>query len=49
MDHVDKIAKGEPPADPDKIIKATIAGDEKKADSKPADKAPEAAPAKAAK
>jgi len=50
MDHVDKIAKGEPPSDPDKIIKATIAADEKKSDSKPDDKAAnDAAPAKAAK
>lgn len=27
MEHVDAIAKGEPPANPDKIVKATIAAD----------------------
>lgn len=27
MDHVDAIAKGEPPANPDKIVKAVIAAD----------------------
>ena len=30
MDHVDKIAKGEPPADPDKIISLRIAADVEK-------------------
>ena len=30
MDVIDKIAKGEPPRNPDKIIKATVAADEKK-------------------
>lgn len=43
MDAVDKIAKGEPPANPDKIVKATIAADEGKSDAASADKA--AAPA----
>jgi peptidylprolyl isomerase len=53
MDKVDKIAKGEPPSDPDKIVKATIAADEMKAsgksdkaadktDAKPSDAAPAA-------
>ena len=27
MEHVDAIALGEPPANPDKIVKATIASD----------------------
>lgn len=27
MEHVDSIARGEPPADPDKIVKASLAGD----------------------
>lgn len=31
MEFVDKIKRGEPPADPDKMIKVTIAADEKKA------------------
>lgn len=31
MDHVDTIAQGEPPANPDKIVKAVIASDEAKA------------------
>lgn len=39
MEHVDKIAKGEPPANPDKIVKASIAAD--------ADKPAEAAAAPA--
>jgi len=29
MDHVDKIAKGEPPANPDKIVKMQVAADAK--------------------
>jgi peptidylprolyl isomerase len=37
MDHVDRIARGEPPATPDKIVKAVIAADEKKPDDKAAD------------
>jgi len=35
MEHVDAIAKGEPPADPDKIVKATIASDAAKAEEAP--------------
>lgn len=51
MEFVDKIAKGEPPANPDKIIKMQVAADADKAEGKPApatiaDKA--AAPAAAA-
>ena len=33
MEHVDSIARGEPPANPDKIVKATIASDAAKADT----------------
>jgi peptidylprolyl isomerase len=43
MDIVDKITRGEPPANPDKIVKMTVVADEK-----PAEAAKEAAPAKAA-
>lgn len=39
MDAVDKIAKGEPPSNPDKIVKATIAADEVKSDAASTDKA----------
>lgn len=44
MEHVDAIAKGEPPANPDKIVKATIASDAAAADAEPAagEPAPEA-------
>lgn len=38
MDHVDAIAQGEPPANPDKIVKAFIAGDTAKATTKKAAK-----------
>jgi peptidylprolyl isomerase len=37
MEHVDRIAKGEPPAVPDKIVKASIAADDKKPEDKAAD------------
>lgn len=42
MDIVDKIARGEPPSNPDKIVKMTVVADEKPAAAK------EEAPAKAA-
>jgi peptidylprolyl isomerase len=57
MDYVDKVAKGEPPANPDKIVKATIAADADKpatatapapAAETPAATEPAAAPAEAA-
>jgi peptidylprolyl isomerase len=36
MDIVDKIARGEPPANPDKIVKMTVVADEKPAEAAPA-------------
>lgn len=36
MEFVDKIARGEPPANPDKIVKMTVAADEAKAAAEPA-------------
>jgi cyclophilin family peptidyl-prolyl cis-trans isomerase len=47
MEHVDAIAKGEPPASPDKIIKASIAADTANdtAAAAPAEKAAPPAPA----
>jgi peptidylprolyl isomerase len=45
MELVDKVAKGEPPANPDKIVKATIAADSAAAapaEQKPAEAAPAA-------
>lgn len=44
MDIVDKIARGEPPSNPDKIVKMTVVADEKPAEAAKE----EAAPAKAA-
>jgi peptidylprolyl isomerase len=38
MDAVDKIAKGEPPSNPDKIVKVTVAADEGKSDAASTDK-----------
>ncbi len=43
MEHVDAIAKGEPPASPDKVTKAMIAGDAQQAAAK-SETAPEATP-----
>ena len=34
MEAVDKVAKGEPPSNPDKIVKATVAADAAKAEAK---------------
>jgi peptidylprolyl isomerase len=47
MEHVDKIARGEPPANPDKIISMKVAADVKDA-AAPAAEAPKAAAPKAA-
>lgn len=47
MEHVDAIAKGEPPANPDKIVKATIGGTTapaEEAEAEPAAEEPTAAP-----
>ena len=44
MEHVDAIAKGEPPANPDKIVKATIGGAAPAAEAEPASEEPTAAP-----
>lgn len=43
MEHVDEIAKGEPPANPDKIVKAVIGSDMKKAADAEQDNAAEEA------
>ena len=44
MEHVDAIAKGEPPANPDKIVKATIGGAAPAAEAEPVSEEPTAAP-----
>lgn len=48
MEFVDKVAKGEPPANPDKIVKATIAADATAAPAEASAPATESAPAEAA-